>query len=175
MYNQEGEEEANMNKISMVNVSKLRSAETWTRGCKEKAKTWVGGVSSPGCVVHGSQGSLSLKIAGITISSRALDLAHLHVALLFKLLGLLRLLGHSRSALAEALVTFLVTVSETHICRRARPREDTGPVCEDRVLAERSVAIFLLKLVTVEIFSGRLTPAHEEEMVTPKTHRICEN
>jgi hypothetical protein len=39
MYNQEGEEEANMNKISMVNVSKLRSAETWTRGCKEKAKT----------------------------------------------------------------------------------------------------------------------------------------
>jgi hypothetical protein len=180
MYNQEEEreEEANVNKTGVMNVSNLCSAATRTRSCKEKAKTWVGEVSSSGCVVDGSQGSLSLKIASITISSPALDLAHLHVALLFRLLrllGLLWLLGHPRPALAEALVTFLVSVSETHICRRARPREDTGPVCEDRVLAEWSVAIFLLELVTVQIFSGRLTPAHEEEMVTPKTHRICEN
>jgi hypothetical protein len=43
------------------------------------------------------------------------------------------------------------------------------------VLAEWSVAILLLELVTIEVFSGRLAPAHEEEMVTPKTHGICED
>ena len=37
------------------------------------------------------------------------------------------------------------------------------------------MAILLLELVAVEVFSGCLAPAHEEEMVTPKTHRICEN
>jgi hypothetical protein len=113
-----------------------------------------------------------MEIASVTASSPALDLAHLHVALLFRPLWLF---GHSRPILTEALITFLVTVSETHICRRARPSEDTGPVCEDRVLAERSVAILLLELVTIEILSGCLAPAHEEEMVTPKTHGICEN
>jgi hypothetical protein len=41
MYNQEEEreEEANVNKTGVMNVSNLCSAATRTRSCKEKAKT----------------------------------------------------------------------------------------------------------------------------------------
>lgn len=129
----------------------------------------MGDFSSPGGIVDGCQGPLSLELTSVTADSSALDLSHLHVFLLF------RLLGHSRPSLSEALIAFLVAVSESHICRRARPCEDTGPIGKDRVLAEWSMTILLLELVTVEIFSGCLAPTHEEEMVTPETHRICKN
>lgn len=43
------------------------------------------------------------------------------------------------------------------------------------MLAERSVAVLLLELMAVQVLSCCFTPAHEEEMVSPQTQRICED
>lgn len=82
MYKQE-EAAANGSETSVVNVRTRCSAATWTRSCEEKAKALDGGFSSPGRIVDGSQGSLSLKITSVTADSPTLDLTHLHVLLLF--------------------------------------------------------------------------------------------
>jgi hypothetical protein len=37
------------------------------------------------------------------------------------------------------------------------------------------MAVLLLEFVAVEILSGCFASTHEEEMVTPKTQRICNN
>jgi hypothetical protein len=41
------------------------------------------------------------------------------------------------------------------------------------VLTEGSVAVLFLKLVAIEVFSCRLTPTHEEQVVAPQTRGIC--
>lgn len=72
----------------------------------------------------------------------------------------------------QALVTLLVGLLELHICGRARPPQDCDPVLHNVALSERPMTIDLGEFVGVEIFSGRLTAANQEQVVSPQRRRI---
>ena len=69
---------------------------------------------------------------------------------------------------AESLITILVLLLELHVGRGPRASKNGKPILEHIALSEGSMSVRLGKLVRVEIFSGGLAAAGEEEMVRPQ-------
>lgn len=120
------------------------------------------------------RGSLEASRTALTAP---IHLLHLEPIVLFHCRLLLFLLLLRLDLLRPAFITktpiaWLVVALELHVRRWTRSDNDGCPILQDGVLAERSVSILLLELMTVEVFSRRLASPHEEEVVYPQTRRI---
>ena len=76
------------------------------------------------------------------------------------------------SAWPKALVAFFVLPFEVQIRWRLGPKEYHKPALPEYTLTKWSVAVFLRKFRVIQVFPGRLPPAHKEEMVDPESCRI---
>jgi len=104
--------------------------------------------------------------------SLTIHLFHLQRAL-FQIVGLtLPILSRPLLLSAHPLITRVVGALETHICRRSWSSKYCDEVSEDVVLAERTMTIFGEEFMRVEIFPGRLSTSHEENVVATQTGRI---
>ena len=68
----------------------------------------------------------------------------------------------------QALVTRFVGALELHVSGWARSHENSNPVFDGVSLSKWSVSVCFDKFMRIQILSGGLTPANQEEMVYPK-------
>lgn len=92
---------------------------------------------------------------------------HLNPRLRFLIVDKILALLHGK-----ALVALLVGFFELQVGGRTRPSQNGDPILEDIALCKWSVAIRLVELVRIEIFSGGLASAHQEQMVSPQRCRV---
>lgn len=77
------------------------------------------------------------------------------------------------SPVPKPLISIFILAFESHVCWWSWPQEHYRPIFEYIAMGERTVTIFLEKLVGVEVFSCRFAPGNKEKVISHQSRRIC--
>ena len=64
---------------------------------------------------------------------------------------------------------------ELHVCWGSWSADNSDPVFEKTLLTERSMSVFLKEFVGVEVFPGRFSAGHKEQVIPEKTCGVHED